>query len=56
MREEGWEAALNQDGMKGTPGLEAGNGKGERRGGYGGGLEPVESAHGLGVRQGGVVF
>jgi hypothetical protein len=56
MRKEGGEAALNQDGMEGAPGFEAGDGKGERRGGYGGSLEPVECAHGLGIRQGRVVF
>jgi len=29
VRKERWEAALNQDGMEGAPGFEAGNGKGE---------------------------
>jgi len=29
VRKERWEAALNQDGMEGAPGLEAGNGEGE---------------------------
>lgn len=56
VRKEGWEAALNQDGMEGAPRLEAGDGEGERGGGDGSGLEPVERAHRLGVRQGRVVF
>jgi hypothetical protein len=56
VRKEWWEAALNQDGMEGAPGLEAGYGEGERGGGDGSGLEPVECAHRLGVRQRRVVF
>jgi hypothetical protein len=56
VRKERWEAALNQDGMEGAPGLEAGNGEGERGGGDGGGFKPVKCGHGLGVRQGWVIF
>jgi hypothetical protein len=54
--EEGGQAALNKNGVERAPGFKAGDGEGERGGCNGGGLEPVESGHGLGVRKRRVVF